>query len=36
MKSIFVSLIIMLFVIGCGYKSDPKYDNKTTQEVKRQ
>jgi len=35
MKFIFLSLTIMLFFTGCGYKDNPKYDNGTTQEVKR-
>ena len=35
MRFIFVSLTIILFVTGCGYKGDPKYDNKKIQEIKR-
>jgi len=35
MKFIFFSLLVVLFVSGCGYKGEPKYDNGTTQEVKR-
>lgn len=34
MRYIFLSLLVMLFITGCGYKGDPKYDNGMKQQVK--
>ena len=35
MKLIFSCLVVSLIFIGCGYKADPVYDDKTEQKVEQ-